>query len=159
MDEQCFVCLDKILFRDVLPKIRILRTFFLMKSVNLFKEKELTRRGYHQNVEEQSKKSRQPGTFHVSRFFLFITNSPMSFSLFLFYANASFYCSDDISSSKIVSSNKHREIGFRPDYQDKSLPKPSPRFFVGKERDLGSKWVSSTKQIQFSHRTTKYGSM
>ena len=144
MDEQCFVCLDKILFRDVLPKIRILRTFFLMKSVNLFKEKELTRRGYHQNVEEQGKKSRQPGAFHVSRFqtsSFFITNSPMSFSLFIFYANRSLYCSDDISSSKVVSSNKQREIGFRPDYQDKSLSKALSQVFCWERERFGIKVV------------------
>ena len=82
---------------------------------------------------------------------LFITNCPMSFSLFIFNANWSLYCSDDISSSKVVSSNKQREIGFRPDYQDKSLPKPSPRFFFGKERYLGSQWFSSTRtNIVFS---------
>ena len=105
---------------------------YLMKSMNLKKKnlpEEATIRMWRNRA--KSRGSQEP--FMFPDFFLFITNSPMSFSLFLFYANASFYCSDDISPSKVVSSNKQREIGFRADYQDKSLPKPSPRFFWERE--------------------------
>ena len=106
---------------------------YLMKSMNLKKKnlpEEATIRSWRNRA--KSRGNQQLFMFLDFNLLLFITNCPMSFSLFIFNANWSLYCSDDISSSKVVSSNKQREIGFRPDYQDKSLSKPSPRFLLGK---------------------------
>ena len=120
---------------------------YLMKSVNLLREKNLPEEATIRMWRNRAKSRGSQEPFMFPDLFLFITNCPMSFSLFLFYANASFYCSDDISPSKVVSSNKQREIGFRPDYQDKSLPKPSPRFFFWEREIWDQSGFPQLKQI------------